>query len=435
MATYRRPSGLQKRRPFVEPVEPETSPIPAITSAVSTGVQTAQTYDKVMQKKLLETGIQNKKVQSSMDAGTKYDLVQLKPSEGSGWLRGKGGRTIINEELVGDLNTWELNNPGEFSKTSNPKLWEQQLLDSGLNENEVAKQFGFENATDFDAVKVKGESFKMTTPDGTEVNIRGEYWDPNTKFSDIGGVTDAYADMYNPDGSINLDNLNIDMAGSDIYADVPGSRNLYETDISGVYSDVPQSGDTAGANIDLAAETDKLGDVQRGAMEKYREFIHGPSGVEGWTPPGTEASISTVGETALTQSGELATHTASGTQLASGSKVMTLANGNTVPLAGKALAVEKATIASAKAGADAVTAAATGSKATVTAGAKIFGDVAAAHSAGAAAGATAAEMAALGAAAITPVGWTLIAVAIVATLVEADKRKKKKEKKSKRSRR
>ena len=433
MATYRRPSGLEKRRAVIAQEKPETSSLPAITSAVSTGVTTAQTYDKVMQKKLLETGIQNKKVQSSVDAATKYDLVQLKKSEGTGWLRGIGERTEVNQELVGDLNTWELNNPGEFSKTSNPAQWETDFINSGYSPDDVAKQFGFENAADFDAAKEVG--FEMTAPDGSKVQIQPEYWDPKTKLSDVGGVTDAYADMYNPDGSINIDNLNIEMAGSDIYADVPGSRNLYETDISGVYSDVPQSGDTAGVNIDLAAETDKLGDVQRGAMEKYREFIHAPSGVEGWVPPGTEASISTVGETALTQTGKLATHTVSGTQLASGSKVMTLANGNTVPLAGKALAAEKATIAATKAGADAATASAAGSKATVSAGAKIFGDVAGAHAAAKAGAATAAEIAAAGAAAITPVGWALIALAFVGTILEVDKRKKKKKNKYKRSRR
>lgn len=175
--------------------------------------------------------------------------------------------------------------------------------------------------------------------------------------------------------------------------------------------------------------TQQAGQVQENAMSQFKEFIHGPSGLEGYVPPGTEASISTVGETALTATGDLAQTTVSGTSLAPGSKVMTLANGNTVPLAGQTLAAEKATIASLKGGADAAAAAKAGSSAKVGVGAKVFGDVAGAHASAQAAGATAAEVAAAGAAAITPVGWTLIAIAIVATLVEADKHQKKKKKK------
>ena len=177
------------------------------------------------------------------------------------------------------------------------------------------------------------------------------------------------------------------------------------------------------------AITEQAGQVQQDAMGQFKEFIYGPSGMEGYVPPGTEATISKVGETALTGTGELAKTTVSGTQLVPGSKVMTLANGNTVPLAGKALAVEKATLTAVKGGADAASASVSASTAKASVGAKIFGDVAAAHASATAAGATAAEVAAAGAAAITPVGWTLIAIAIVAVIAGADERQKKKKKK------
>jgi len=379
MATIRRRSGVRKVQ---DTRDKEQSPPPPIGMAMTVGnlgMKAAEMKDTAVKTKVTESGILNNKV-SDPSAQVQYNVFEsTPPDKGMGWLRPKGDRIQLNTEVSDALKVFEKTGEGVSSEASNPRVWEQQLSDAGFSETEIANEFGYESADAFANAKTTN-TVELKLSDGTTYTPKKNY------FSDV--VKDAKL----PEGK------------------------LPEGDI-----------------------LKSAGEIKETARSQFQNFIYGSSGIEGQTisspmVPDASATIGTVGKSAINPAtGELVTHTVSGTQLASGGKVMTLANGNAVPLGGKALAVEKATLTAVKGGADAASASASASTAKASVGAKVFGDVAGAHAAAKAAGATAAEVAAAGAAAITPVGWTLIALAIVAAGVELTKRDKKKKKRRQRS--
>tara|TARA_Y100000361_G_scaffold140260_1_gene144186 strand:- start:289 stop:1425 length:1137 start_codon:yes stop_codon:yes gene_type:complete len=372
MATIRRRTGV-RQTPDIR--DKEQSPPPPVGMAMTVGnlgMKVAEMKDTAVKTKVTESGILNNKV-SDTGANVQYNVFETTPPDkGMGWLRPKGDRIQLNTEVSDALKVFEKTGEGVSSEVSNPGVWEKQLADAGFSETEIAKEFGYESADAFANAKATN-TVELKLSDGTTYTPEKNY------FSDV--VKDA---------------------------------KLPEGDVL------------------------KAGELKETATSQFQNFIYGSSGIEGQTisspmVPDASATIGTVGKSAVNPAtGELVTHTVSGTQLASGGKVMTLANGNAIPLSGKALAVEKATITAVKGGADAASASASASTAKASVGAKVFGDVAGAHAAAKAAGATAAEVAAAGAAAITPVGWTLIALAIVAAGVEITKRDKKKKKRRQR---
>ena len=372
MATIRRRTGV-RQTPDIR--DKEQSPPPPVGMAMTVGnlgMKVAEMKDTAVKTKVTESGILNNKV-SDTSANVQYNVFETTPPDkGMGWLRPKGDRIQLNTEVSDALKVFEKTGEGVSSEVSNPGVWEKQLADAGFSETEIAKEFGYESADAFANAKATN-TVELKLSDGTTYTPEKNY------FSDV--VKDA---------------------------------KLPEGDVL------------------------KAGELKETATSQFQNFIYGSSGIEGQTisspmVPDASATIGTVGKSAVNPAtGELVTHTVSGTQLASGGKVMTLANGNAIPLSGKALAVEKATITAVKGGADAASASASASTAKASVGAKVFGDVAGAHAAAKAAGATAAEVAAAGAAAITPVGWTLIALAIVAAGVEITKRDKKKKKRRQR---
>ena len=372
MATIRRRTGV-RQTPDIR--DKEQSPPPPVGMAMTVGnlgMKVAEMKDTAVKTKVTESGILNNKV-SDTGANVQYNVFETTPPDkGMGWLRPKGDRIQLNTEVSDALKVFEKTGEGVSSEVSNPGVWEKQLADAGFSETEIANEFGYESADAFANAKATN-TVELKLSDGTTYTPEKNY------FSDV--VKDA---------------------------------KLPEGDVL------------------------KAGELKETATSQFQNFIYGSSGIEGQTisspmVPDASATIGTVGKSAVNPAtGELVTHTVSGTQLASGGKVMTLANGNAIPLSGKALAVEKATITAVKGGADAASASASASTAKASVGAKVFGDVAGAHAAAKAAGATAAEVAAAGAAAITPVGWTLIALAIVAAGVEITKRDKKKKKRRQR---
>ena len=367
MSLTRRRSGLKKTNPYVESETPESSALGPAMTVGNLAMKGAQIHDTTMKTKVTESNILNKKVTSPSSTDVRYDVFEHTPtSKGElGWGRSAAERTQLNPEVVDQLKSWE-----EINMIDDPSGSGKILKPDAQAMEETMNPSNWERYSEAEVAKEFGyDSADAFTNAKTTGNVE-------MKLSD-GSTYKFQGDYYEVDPAI----------------------------------------------------TEQAGQVQQDAMGQFKEFIYGPSGMEGYVPPGTEATISKVGETALTGTGELAKTTVSGTQLVPGSKVMTLANGNTVPLAGKALAVEKATLTAVKGGADAASASVSASTAKASVGAKIFGDVAAAHASATAAGATAAEVAAAGAAAITPVGWTLIAIAIVAVIAGADERQKKKKKK------